>query len=33
MIVHDVYNYEENFMVLFKYLLESKGLGSMIFSA
>ena len=30
MIVHDVYNPEENFMLLFKHLVESKGLNSMI---
>lgn len=33
MIVHNVYNQEENFMLLFKHLLQSKGLSSMIFSA
>ena len=32
MIVHDVYNPEENFMLLFKHLLESKGLNSLITS-
>ena len=30
MIVYEVYNHEENFMLLFKQLLESKGLNSMI---
>ena len=33
LIVHNVYNHEENFMLLFKYLVESKGLSSMITSA
>ena len=30
MIVYEVYDHEENFMLLFKHLLESKGLNSMI---
>ena len=33
MIVHDAYNPEDNFMFLFKHLLGSKGLNSMIISS